>query len=487
MRTSSFALTVCALCISQSLHAEGYKLYEQSVSAMGNAYAGRGAQISDATLVYSNPAALTELTRAQLSTGATFIHATTDYQVQSAKSAAGQAVIGRTQGKNSLNEVVPFLFYSDRLDHQWSYGFGFYVPFGLSSDYADDWAGRYFADETAIEVLALQGSVGYRLNDQWSIGGGLSVNHVTGELSKFKDHSGLCETGRNINGVYGADVFNEAYCNSHYLVSGDDVKLAYNLAVHGRFTTGTQVGLIYHSEIDFTLHGNSEITNTPITGANVAGSPNFIVVAPNLPAINKVTGKLAHNPFALEKSAVALTTPADLTFSIDQRLNSDWSMQASVSWTGWSAFKSIDIVSRDPNPSMSLSTQQPQNLNQPGYIGYIPEYWRDTLAGALGATWQITAERQFKTGIAYDENPISASHRTARVPTKDRVWLTFGWHEQINNRLNMDMAFGYLWMSNLTSNEAEYNVQDKRINLATLQASYSNHALLAGVQVNYLF
>lgn len=487
MKKSSFALTLTALCISLNLHAEGFKLYEQSVSAMGNGYAGRGAQISDSSLVYSNPAALTELNQAQLSSGATFIHARTDYQVDLAKSAAGQSVIGRESGQNSLNELVPFLFYADKLSSQWSYGLGFYVPFGLSSDYADDWAGRYFADKTAIEVVALQASAGYRLNEQWSLGGGISVNRVSGELSKFKDHSGLCETGININFAYGADVYNDAYCHSHYQVTGDDVKLGYNLALHGRFSTGTQLGLIYHSKIDFELHGNSEITNTPITGANVMGSPNFIVVAPNLPAINKATGKLAHNPLAIEKSAVALTTPADLTFSFDQEIAKDWSLQGSISWTGWSKFQSIDIVSRDANPSMSLSTQQPQNLNKPGYIGYIPEYWHDTISGAVGATWQLTTHRQLKAGLAYDESPISSTHRTARVPTKDRIWVTIGWHEQLNIKWNMDLALGYLWMSDLTSNEAEYNAQDERINRANLQATYSNHALLAGVQFNYLF
>jgi len=487
MRISSFTLTLTALCISQSLHAEGYKLYEQSVSAMGNGYAGRGAQINDATLVYSNPAALTELNQAQLSSGATFINATTDYQIDTAKSAAGQSVLGRSAGKNSLNELVPFVFYSDKLTEKWHYGLGFYVPFGLSSDYADDWAGRYFADKTSIEIIALQAAAGYRLNEQWSVGGGISVNRVTGELSKFKDHNGLCETGSNINALYGADVYNDAYCNSHYQVAGDDVKLAYNLAVHARFDTGTKLGLIYHSKIDFVLHGNSEITNTPITGANVVGSPNFIVVAPNLPAINKATGKLAHNPLAVEKSAVALTTPADLTLSIDQRINNNWSLQGSVSWTGWSSFKSIDIISRDENPSMSLSTQQPVNLNKPGYIGYIPEYWRDTVSGAIGATWQLNPQRQLKTGLAYDENPISASHRTARVPTKDRVWLTLGWHEQLHKTMSIDIAVGYLWMSDLTSNEAEYNAQDVRINRANVQASFSNHAKLAGIQFNYLF
>ncbi len=154
MKKTCIALIISAVCYSQLAQAEGYKLFEQSVSAMGNAYAGRGAQINDATLVYSNPAAITELSAPQWASGLNLIHAETKYNQVSAQSAAGSAVVGRTDGKNSLNEVVPFVFYSTPVDDRLSLGAGFYVPFGLSADYQDDWAGRYFADETAIEVLA---------------------------------------------------------------------------------------------------------------------------------------------------------------------------------------------------------------------------------------------------------------------------------------------------------------------------------------------
>ncbi len=162
-----FIAVTLALC-STGVSAEGYKLFEQSVSSMGNAYAGRGAQISDASLVYSNPAALTRLTAAngaQLSAGLNLINAKTNCRDARAQSANGQSVIGRTEGANSLNELVPFVFYADKVSEQLSWGIGFYVPFGLSSDYDNDFVGRYFADETAIQVLSLQPAIGFKLNE----------------------------------------------------------------------------------------------------------------------------------------------------------------------------------------------------------------------------------------------------------------------------------------------------------------------------------
>lgn len=487
LKLSSVAVAIVCLLHTGLAHAEGYKLYEQSVSSMGNAYAGRGAQITDASLVYSNPAALSQLSTAQWSGGLNVIDADTRYSDVAATSANGAPVVGRNNGKNSLLEVIPFAFYADSLNDRVSYGFGFYVPFGLSSDYDNDWSGRYFADETTIQVLALQGSVAYQLAPNWSIGLGLNLNRAEGTLSKYKDHNGLCETGSKINAIYQSDVYNATYCDSHYEVSGDDLAAGYSVGLHGTPLNNLKVALVYHSELKFNLQGNSDITNTPITGANVAGSANFIVVAPQLPAIDKSTGKLAAQPMLTEASQLALTTPANLMLSLDHQLNPDWSWQASINWTGWSTFKHIEIISDDAKPSISLSTSLVQNLAKPGYIGYIPEYWHDTWSAALGLTWQNRPDLQLKTGFAYDENPIARSHKTARVPTADRLWWTMGANWTLNPHWTVDVAYGYMWMNALSINEFEYNANDQRIYRSNLTATFKNHAQVLGMQLNYRY
>ncbi len=487
-RKTAVSLTVCSAIISLSAQAEGYKLFEQSVSSMGNAYAGRGAQITDASLVYSNPAALTQLKAAQLSGGLNLINAKTHYRNAQAQSANGQSVVGRTDGENSLNELVPFLFYASPVSDTLSWGLGFYVPYGLSSDYDNDFVGRYFADETAVQVLSLQPGIGYKLNEQWSVGLGISINRADGTLSKYKDHSGLCELGETrTNAMFGAPVYNDAYCNSHYEVQGDDIAFGYTLGLHGEPIAGTRLALTWHSAIHFTLTGDSVITNTPITGANVAGNPNFLVVAPHLPAIDLASGKLAANAQATEASKLALTTPASAAFSLDQQLTPQLSVQFSAAWTQWSAFQSIDIVSVDENPSMSLSSQQPQNLNNPGQIGYIPEYWHNSWSFAVGATFVLQPELTVKTGVAYDENPIAQSHKTARIPTDDRVWATVGANWQLTNQLSLDFAYGYLFTGDVAVNEREYNVQNEPLYNSGYQADYSNKGQLLAVGANYSF
>ena len=128
LKPSSIAVAIVCLLHSGLASAEGYKLYEQSVSSMGNAYAGRGAQINDASLVQSNPAALSKLQGAQWSGGLNLIDADTQYRDVFAKSANGAQVVGRNSGQNSLLETVPFVFFADELADRINYGVGFYVP-----------------------------------------------------------------------------------------------------------------------------------------------------------------------------------------------------------------------------------------------------------------------------------------------------------------------------------------------------------------------
>lgn len=485
LRKTSVAAAVLVALSSLSAQAEGYKLLEQSVSSMGNAYAGRGAQITDATLVYSNPAALTQLQGEHFAGGLNLIHARTRYDDVNAVNARGLPVQGRDSGNVLLTEVVPFAFYSQQLTERLSWGLGFYVPFGLSSDYQQDWAGRYFADETAVQVLSLQPAVGYKLTDWLSIGGAISLNRAEGTLSKYKDHSGLCELGSGIAQLAGRDLSNPAFCDSHYEVAGNDISLGYTLALHAEPVSGTRLALVYHSAVRYTLTGDSEITNTPITAATAGDTPGLIAVAPGLPLVDASTGRFAARDFLSEKSRLALTTPASLAFSVDQQLSAQWSLQASVSWTGWSKFRSIDIISTDAEPSISLSTSS--SLQGEGYIGYIPEYWHDSYAAALGATYQVNPDLTLRAGLAYDENPISSQHKTARIPTSDRFWLSTGLTLQLSPLSSLDLAAGVMQMDEVKINEFEYNTLDQQLGAANVTARYNSKAYLLGVQYNRRF
>ena len=500
----TFLALAVASALSANASAAGYKLYEQSTSAMGNAYAGRGAQVEDATVGFTNPAALIWLEGSQVSGGLNLIKVDGEYDNARGFSANGQPVAGPTGDDVDRLSAIPHFHYYRPLNERLGFGLSLAAPFGVRNDYEADFVGRYFAQNTELSVLALQPSISYKVNDRFSVGLGIAFNHVEGELSKFKDHKGLCELGAGINGTYAqltggafTDVAQPAYCDSFYKVAGDDSQFGYTLGLYYHLSEQTRLALSYHSSVSYTLTGDSEIDNTPVTGASVpfTANPEQYLVMPTIPgvvdgqampAIDLSTGKLAVGAPKTEASKLDLTTPQSVLLSIDHQVDEQLSLQASLHWTDWSEFTDITVKSREPGP-ISASTQQPDNLNQVGYIGYIPEYWRDTWSYAIGASYRYSERWAFKAGLARDNSPVAASYRSARIPTDDRNWLTLGAKYSPDSHWSFDFAWGLMIMDDTSVVDHEFNAQDLKLYHSSYSADYEINAYVLSAQANYRF
>lgn len=501
----SYSLVALALITATSqTQAAGFKLFEQSTSAMGNAYAGRGAQLTDASVGYTNPAALIKLNKSLLSTGLNLVNVDGKFTNASATSAKGLPVAGKESDNLGGISAIPHFHYVSQINDQFAVGFSVAVPFGTSSEYEDDFVGRYFAQKTEFQVIALQPSVSYQVNDKLSVGGAIALNYASGTLSKYKDHSSLCEIGAGVNPSYSmlsggafSNVAQSAYCDSLYEVSGDDIQPSYTLGFHYQVNDSISLALSYHSAVNYTLEGDSTINNTPITGEFVpyTQNPQQYWVAPTIPemgvygakmpVVDLTTGKLAVSPAKTERSNLGLDTPQSVILSLDSKVNDALSLQFSGTWTQWSKFTDISVISKDTVPSISTSTSQPENLNQAGVIGYIPEYWSDAWAFAFGATYQLDSQWTLKSGIARDFSPVNADYRSARIPANDRTWFTAGANYQSDKAWSVDVAAGVMFMTETSVVDHEYNAQDQKLYNSSYQADYHINAYVVSVQFNY--
>jgi long-chain fatty acid transport protein len=59
---------------------------------------------------------------------------------------------------------------------------GVYAPFGLVTDYENNFAGRYFGSKSEVKIVTLQPTVSYAFNDKVSIGFGPTINRIDGTL-----------------------------------------------------------------------------------------------------------------------------------------------------------------------------------------------------------------------------------------------------------------------------------------------------------------
>lgn len=454
--------------------ASGYKLNEQSAAGMGTAHAGRAAMAEDASVVFYNPAAMTELDRAQLTAGFTYINGTGEFTGSSQNAAQlPSSFEGYDNGGNYLGEAfIPFAYYVQPINDKLSLGLGIFSPFGTATDYGDNFAGAGFADETSLKSIEIAPTFAYKINDQLSIGGGIDIVYMEGLLSKATDLIPYNPT------VTGLDNPALSGFESHFEVSGDDWGYGWNLGAYYKLSDATTLGFAYRSEIEITLEGDAELESAD-------GNLTFF----------NGTG-LTTLPTRKQAAEVPLTTPASATLSATHQATDELLLQVGATWTGWSSFQNFDVHATenvanpaDPTGGFADGVADVSDLSKLGgdYIGHIDERWTDVWAIALGGSYQLNDKVVLRAGYAYDQSPVRDEFRTARVPSSDRQWLTFGAGYIVDSNLSVDVAAGYLFMYPMDLNEVNKNVDNTQKDAAYVKGEYEIDVFGLSAQVNYKF
>lgn len=481
-----------------SVFASGYKLNEQGASGAGNAYAGRAALVEDATVVFYNPAGMVKLEQAEITVGGSYIDAKGSFELESYTNGAGKTYSSLdgspySDGGNFLSPAtVPFAYFATPINEDFAAGFGIFVPFATNTNYADDFVGGGFADETQLSSIDFQPAVAYRINDELSVGFGLDITYMKGLLSKQVDTVPYNENLKFLNGGENprhaglgfAELSDEQWSEfsgfeNHYEVSGDDWQVGYNLSLMWDINSNITLGVAYRSEMEFTLKGDSEFAQKQgVVGLTQApaGLPiqeGSYIIAP----VDGATGSVPD-----QASEVPLTTPQSLTISYAQDLTDRVQLVAGATWTQWSVFENFDVISTESEPGMI------ENLGGlgEGYIGHIEENWHDTVAVAVGVNYQLNDDWLLRSGYANDQSPVSNTYRTARVPDNDREWISAGFNYRINQDIDVDFAFSYLFFADTQIDEYDRNLDGSvKDNSPNLKGNYSMDAMAYSLQLNY--
>ncbi len=464
--------------------ASGYKLNEQSAAGMGTAHAGRAAMAEDASVVFYNPAAMTELDRAQLTAGFTYIKGHGDFDGSSVNAAQlPSSFEGYGDGGNYLGEAfIPFFYYVRPINEKLSLGLGVFTPFGTHTDYDDNFAGAGFADETSLKSMEIAPTFAYKVNDQLSIGGGIDIVYMEGLLSKATD---LIPFNPDPSAPAALQSPSNAGFETHFEVSGDDWGYGWNIGAYYKLSEATTLGFTYRSEIDITLEGDAGFADQS-----------------NLDFYVSSAGVLASQAFGTtfnsrdQAAEVPLTTPASATLAVTHQFNDELLLQAGATWTGWSSFQNFDVLatenvaaSDDATGGLGDGYADVSDLAGLGgnYIGHIDERWVDVWAVAFGGTYQLNDKLALRAGYAYDQSPVRDEFRTARVPSSDRQWVTLGAGYKVDQDLSFDVAAGYLFMYPMDLNEVNKNVDNTQKDAASVTGEYEIDVFGLSAQVNYKF
>src|SRR5260221_7278350 len=194
-------LVTFLVCCSASARAGSFGLNEQSVSALGTAYAGGAAQAEDASTIFFNPAGIALLPQGEFQAGLHYIMPSGTFSNNGSIISApgtpfnGAKITGGNGGDGGVDHLIPNLFLSQPVFRSSQYGdlavgIGLSVPFGLETDYNPGWAGRYAALRTKLQTFDIQPTIAYRIFDRISVGASLDIQYASARLSQAVDFGG---------------------------------------------------------------------------------------------------------------------------------------------------------------------------------------------------------------------------------------------------------------------------------------------------------
>lgn len=443
----SVALMLAGVCAPAS--AAFFQLQENSVSGLGNAFSGGSASAEDASTVWYNPAGMTRLSGSQLAVAGHFIKPSLEFSKTSANlnpNLSGGPISGGNGGNAGESAFLPNIYFTKQLSEQLYLGFGLNAPFGLATDYDDNWVGRYYADRSEIKTVNFNAALGYKVSQEFSVGGGINYQKIDAKLTQAIDYGSICAlAGVGACAAPGAN-------DGHADVTADDATWGFNLGFLWQPLDTTRMGLAYRSKMKYTLKGNSDVTAPSPTAAAVGASAPFNIADAGVKA--------------------NVTLPATLSLSGLHKLSPEWTLTADVTRTYWSDLPElrIDFDSAQKDSVVTL------NL-------------KDVNRYSVGATYAPGGAWTYRAGIALDKSPsTSESERTPRLPDADRTWFAFGANYKSSETMTFDFGYVYIKVDDANINKKDTSLgTDENFLRGSLVGSYKYSVHILSAQANWKF
>ncbi|WP_339722646.1 OmpP1/FadL family transporter, partial [Marinomonas primoryensis] len=418
-----------SVAAASSAYSAGFALNDHSATASGKALAGVAASNEDISASFWNPALFVNAQDTTVFVSGAYVMPSmdvTNISANNATAAGGSSITGSSTNSDSVNNtLVPSFYLAKPLSDKTVAGISLNVPFGLSGDYGQDWAGRFHATETAVQDIALSFSLAHRMNDWVSVGASVQVHKAEIVLESGVGSTVALAGGEGVGRI-----------------EADDTGYGYSLGVALEPKKGTRIGLGYRSEVDFDFKGDVKYTGVS-TGLSTAKG----LVDANV--------------------SDSVTLPSVLTLGLEQDLTPKLTLGLTAIKTGWGSLDGLNI-NFDSSQSNSVLT-----------FGF-----EDQWMYSAGLTYDYSDKLTLRTGVAMDNSPVTDEYRSARTPDGDRKWISIGGTYDFNDMTSATFAFTHVMIEDVSVNRTNLTEDASR---GKLKADYESSANVVSVAMNMAF
>lgn len=359
-------LTISLACAT-SIYAAGYKIPEQSLNAVALS-AAYVANANGADASYYNPANMAFSTQKnELDLSLTYI-------------SLPKMEFSATEESKAEEFLLPTFHYVRASSNEnIKYGISFVAPAGLSKRW-DTPTAKTFSEEFTLQIVELNPTMSYKINDNFAIGAGVRIIHTEGIVKS----DGMVPGGGRISRD----------------MEGDDTSFGYNLAISYKISKQTTLATTYRSNVDLNIEGNAIL-------------------------------KRNSNPSINSKASVEIPLPASLNLAISHTFE-NLTIEAVYEKTFWSEYKELDFkyAKNIIDPYLNGAFDVSKNKS-----------WKDTNTYRIGATYKYSPKIILMGAVGIDESPVPTETIGFELPDSDAKIISAGFEYKLDNSSSFGLAY----------------------------------------------
>lgn len=317
-------------------------------------------------------------------------------------------------------------------------GLSITTPYGLGTEWKDDFSGRFRSLLGDIKVLYVSPTFSYKVNDKFSVGA--AVDYVWSEVA-LKRRQGQPYFDGTTTQVY--DVVEVE------LTGTDAFGLGWHLGALYQINENWSIGVDYKHLLHNTYKGDAEftqlLTDNDVVNANVAAT-------------------LANPLFGGTKqdgNAKYLNFPNSIVTGIGYKTDK-WNAELDFAYVGWGTFK--QIVIEFPDNQVSSSSVIEEDYENSWQVRFGGEYW-------------FTEKFAGRVGYIFDKTPAPANTISPLLPDANRHDIGVGIGYKISDAFTLDASY-------LAVNFVERSTKN---NVDGFDGTYNSHVNLFSLGVGYTF
>ena len=350
---------------SQEAVAGGYIIPHQTARGLSLSNA-MTAGVNDASAVYYNPAALSEVNGDNVLASGIYVNVINSVENSGRKS----------RNKHDDNFLATFFANYHIPGTDLTLGIGTYTPFGLVTEYGSDAFTRFAAVQTQLKTIYVTPALSWNPTNYLSLGAGLSFVHASGVFSRALclDPISFCTQPLGLEGTVRLTDTADAF--------------AYNIGLLVKPIETLKFGFSYRSRVDLRFDS----------------------------ATAKFGGAFLNPTVKADLSPIPL--PPVINAGLFWQITPNWGAEFVYEYTRWSEFKNF-TTTFSPIP-IFVPLRAP-------ILGFqLPQDWKNTNTLRFGSFYTLNENWELRGGIAAEQTPIPNKTLNPAIPGADLLTLNAG-------------------------------------------------------------